>query len=103
MIVFNSMHIVSATRFLSTRHGRQRRCTATEEPERRHSRDRRNIADRGERRLCRDDGGAIILTELTTILIGFNIFGAQEQLILGLVIVLVVLVYGRESHIRMRI
>jgi ribose transport system permease protein len=47
--------------------------------------------------------GAIILTELTTILTGFNVSGAQEQLILGLVIVLVVLVYGRESHIRMRI
>jgi ribose transport system permease protein len=47
--------------------------------------------------------GAIILTELTTILTGFNLSGAQEQLILGLVIVLVVLVYGRESHIGLRI
>ena len=87
---------------MSTRHGRQRRCTATEEPERRRRRDRRNIADRGRGGYAGTMAGAIILTELTTILIGFNLFGAQEQLILGLVIVLVVLVYGRESHIRMR-
>jgi len=47
--------------------------------------------------------GAIILTELTTILVGFNFSGAQEQVFLGLIIVLVVLVYGREAHVRMRI
>jgi ribose transport system permease protein len=47
--------------------------------------------------------GAIILTELTTILTGFNYSGAQEQVFLGAIIVLMVLVYGRESHVRMRI
>jgi ribose transport system permease protein len=47
--------------------------------------------------------GAVILTELTTILVGFNYSGAQEQVFLGVIIVLVVLLYGRESHIRMRI
>jgi ribose transport system permease protein len=52
---------------------------------------------------ARTIAGAIILTELATILTGFNVSGAQEQLILGLVIVLVALVYGRESDIRLRI
>jgi ribose transport system permease protein len=47
--------------------------------------------------------GAIILTELTTILVGFNFSGAQEQVFLGLIILLVVLLYGREVHVRMRI
>jgi ribose transport system permease protein len=47
--------------------------------------------------------GALILTELTTILVGFNLSGAQEQVFLGLIIVLVVLAYGRELHVRLRI
>jgi ribose/xylose/arabinose/galactoside ABC-type transport system permease subunit len=47
--------------------------------------------------------GAIILTELTTILVGFNFSGPQEQVFPGLIIILMVLVYGREAHVRMRI
>jgi ribose transport system permease protein len=47
--------------------------------------------------------GAIILTELTTILVGLNASASQEQIFLGLLIILVVLAYGRETHLRNRI
>jgi ribose transport system permease protein len=44
--------------------------------------------------------GAIILTELTTILIGVGLPDALQQVFLGIIIVLVVSIYGREPHVR---
>jgi ribose transport system permease protein len=44
--------------------------------------------------------GAIILTELTTILIGVGLPDALQQVFLGIIIVLVVSIYGREAHVR---
>jgi ribose transport system permease protein len=44
--------------------------------------------------------GAIILTELTTILIGVGLPDPLQQVFLGVIIVLVVTIYGREAHVR---
>ena len=44
--------------------------------------------------------GAIILTELTTILIGVGLPDALQQVFLGIIIVLMVSIYGREAHVR---
>jgi ribose transport system permease protein len=41
--------------------------------------------------------GALALTELTTLLVGFSLSSAAQQAVLGAVIVLVVATYGREQ------
>jgi ribose transport system permease protein len=47
--------------------------------------------------------GALILTEVTTILVGQNFSAAAQQAILGAVILLVVATYGREVQLRYRV
>lgn len=47
--------------------------------------------------------GAVLLTELATILVGSGLSQAVEQVVLGVVIIVMVSVYGRERHVRMRI
>jgi ribose transport system permease protein len=47
--------------------------------------------------------GALILTQITTLLIGMGLSAAMQQAVLGIVIVLVVATYARESHVRDRI
>jgi ribose transport system permease protein len=47
--------------------------------------------------------GSIVLIELTTLLVGFHLQSAAQQAILGVVIVVVVALYGRERKIGDRI
>jgi len=47
--------------------------------------------------------GAVLLTELATILVGSGLSQALEQSVLGVVIIVMVSIYGREAHVRMRI
>jgi ribose transport system permease protein len=44
--------------------------------------------------------GALVLTEINTLLIGLGLQPATVQAALGLVIVALVSLYGREAHIR---
>jgi ribose transport system permease protein len=45
-------------------------------------------------------GGALVLTELNTLLIGIGLQAAAVQTALGIVIVALVSFYGREPHVR---
>lgn len=47
--------------------------------------------------------GSFVLIELTTVLIGLGLTQALVQTALGLVIIILVSVYGREAHVRNRI
>lgn len=47
--------------------------------------------------------GAIALTELTTLLVGFSLSSSAQDAVLGVVIVLVVACYGREQPLSSRI
>lgn len=47
--------------------------------------------------------GALILTEVTTLLIGYGYSDADQQMLYGAVILLVVAAYGRERRVRDRI
>jgi ribose transport system permease protein len=47
--------------------------------------------------------GALILSELTTLLVGLGFDASLQQALLGVLIVLLVLLYGRESHLSLRI
>lgn len=47
--------------------------------------------------------GAIILTEITTLLVANNFGAAQQQVLLGVVILLVVATYGREAAVSDRL
>jgi ribose transport system permease protein len=47
--------------------------------------------------------GAIALTELTTLLVGFSLSSSAQEAVLGVVIVLVVACYGREQPLSSRI
>jgi ribose transport system permease protein len=47
--------------------------------------------------------GAVILTELTTLFSGLGLDSPSQQVLLGVLIVLVVLIYGREDHVRNRV
>ena len=47
--------------------------------------------------------GAVITTELTTVLVGVGLSQAMLETILGALIIAVVAVYGRESSVRSRI
>jgi ribose transport system permease protein len=47
--------------------------------------------------------GSVVLIELTTLLVGFHLPSAAQQAMLGVVIILVVAIYGRERRIGDRI
>lgn len=47
--------------------------------------------------------GALLLTEVTTMLVGFNLGAAAQQAMLGLMIIAVVSLHGRELHVRNRV
>lgn len=47
--------------------------------------------------------GTLILTQITTLLIGFGYDSATQQVVLGSALVVVVTTYAREPHIRSRI
>jgi ribose transport system permease protein len=47
--------------------------------------------------------GCLIITEVTMLLIGLNLDEAAQQICLGLLIVILVALYGREPHVRMQI
>lgn len=47
--------------------------------------------------------GCLVVTELSTLLVGFNLDQAGQQVCLGFLIVALVAVYGREPHVSMRI
>lgn len=47
--------------------------------------------------------GALVLIELTTVLIGLRLSQSLVQAVLGLVIILLVSIYGRETHVRNQI
>jgi len=46
--------------------------------------------------------GAIVLTELTTILLGIGLPQSLEQVFLGMIIIIAVAIYGRDPHVRTR-
>lgn len=47
--------------------------------------------------------GALIISQLTTLLIGFGFGPSMQEVLLGVLIVLLVVIYGRETHISSRI
>lgn len=47
--------------------------------------------------------GSIVLMELTTVLLGLKLSDAFIQACLGVIIILLVSVYGRDVHIRERV
>jgi ribose transport system permease protein len=47
--------------------------------------------------------GALLLTELTTVMVGLGLDSNAEQVVLGAVIVLLVSLYGRQPHVRTQI
>jgi ribose transport system permease protein len=47
--------------------------------------------------------GTLLITELTTLLIGLGFGDRVQQIMLGLLIILLVAVYGREAHVRTQI
>lgn len=47
--------------------------------------------------------GSLIITELTTLLIGLGLDQPGQEIVLGALIVLLVAFYGRQAHVRMRI
>jgi ribose transport system permease protein len=47
--------------------------------------------------------GCLIITELTTLLIGLGLDQPGQEIFLGALIVLLVALYGRQTHVRMRI
>jgi ribose transport system permease protein len=47
--------------------------------------------------------GAFVISNLTTLLLGLGVDANVQQILLGVLIVLLVLLYGREQHVRHRI
>ena len=47
--------------------------------------------------------GALVLTELNTLLIGFGLQPSLVQAALGVVIIMLVSLYGRDPHVSTRI
>lgn len=47
--------------------------------------------------------GAVILTELTTLLIGLGFDAAMQEALLGILIIMLTLIFGRESHLSLRV
>ena len=52
---------------------------------------------------ARTVAGCLIITEVTMLLIGLSLDEAAQQVCLGLLIVILVALYGREPHVRMQI
>jgi ribose transport system permease protein len=52
---------------------------------------------------ARTMAGAFLITTLTTLLLGLNIGSNDQQVLLGGLIIGVVALYGRESHVRTRV
>jgi ribose transport system permease protein len=52
---------------------------------------------------ARTIAGSLVVTELSTLLIGFNLDQAAQQICLGLLIVGLVAIYGREPHLSLRV
>jgi ribose transport system permease protein len=52
---------------------------------------------------ARTIAGSLVVTELSTLLIGFNLDQAAQQICLGLLIVGLVAIYGREQHLSLRV
>jgi ribose transport system permease protein len=52
---------------------------------------------------ARTVAGCFIITELTMLLIGVGLDQAAQQVCLGILIVVLVAIYGREPHVRMQI
>jgi ribose transport system permease protein len=52
---------------------------------------------------ARTVAGCFIITELTMLLIGLGLDEAAQQISLGILIVILVAIYGREAHVRMQI
>ena len=47
--------------------------------------------------------GAVIVTQLTTLLLGIGLGTPMQEIFLGLLMVVLVAVYGREQHISARV
>ena len=47
--------------------------------------------------------GCLVVTELSTLLVGLGLDQAAQQICLGFLIVALVAIYGREPHVSMRI
>lgn len=52
---------------------------------------------------ARTVAGCFIITELTMLLIGLGLDEAAQQVSLGVLIIVLVAIYGRETHVRMQI
>jgi ribose transport system permease protein len=47
--------------------------------------------------------GTLVLTEITTILTGFNVGPSLQEVLYGAIVILMISVYGREAHVRLRL
>jgi ribose transport system permease protein len=47
--------------------------------------------------------GVLALTEISTLLIGFNIGSSRQEIFYGLIVLLMVSIYGREAHVKNRL
>ncbi|HUC24205.1 MAG TPA: ABC transporter permease [Streptosporangiaceae bacterium] len=47
--------------------------------------------------------GALIISQLTTLLVGFGFGPSMQEVLLGILIILLVIIYGRESHVSTRV
>ena len=47
--------------------------------------------------------GSLVVTELSTLLVGLGLDQAAQQIFLGFLIVALVALYGREPHVSMRV
>lgn len=52
---------------------------------------------------ARTVAGCLVVTELSTLLVGLGLNQASQQILLGFLIVVLVALYGREPHVSMRI
>jgi ribose transport system permease protein len=47
--------------------------------------------------------GALIISQLTTLLVGLGFGPSMQEVLLGILIILLVIIYGRESHVSTRV
>lgn len=52
---------------------------------------------------ARTIAGTLIISQLTTLLVGFGFGASMQEAMLGILIVLLVIIYGRESHLSTRV
>lgn len=52
---------------------------------------------------ARTIAGSFVITELTTLFVGLGLDESAQQICLGLLLIALVTIYGRESHISMRV